>query len=205
VLESDVERFASGAPHTQEHILGSNVEGSSINHHQEAKSVLERRYTMHCESLPAFTHTWPDAEPNTYEDPLSVTVENDGRKAYFVVGKAKSPKKQLGQLRWRYNIFLTSTKGNTQGLNSVLDFVAGNEFDQDSLMVSLIRQRDGKLVRENETVPPEYRGFHLAPFNQIVRGPYARGGLAVVADKDDLETMIRHSVIRAVQKGWLRW
>ncbi len=86
-----------------------------------------------------------------------------------------------------------------------MDFVGGNNFDHDHLMVSLIRHPDGKLVKESDAIPSDYRDFRLAQFNTIVRGPYARSGLAVVADKDDLRTMIRHAMIRAMQKGWLRW
>jgi hypothetical protein len=205
VLESGVERFVSGASQAQEYTRASSVEGALTDDLQQAESGPQRSYTIRSEPMTAFTYTWPDGELNTYKDPLSITVENLGRRAYFVIGKAKSPRKQLGQLRWRYNIFLTSKRASSQGLISVLDFVAGNDFDQDSLMVSLIRHADGKLVKENDVIPSQYRGFRLAPFNEVVRGPYARSGLAVVADKDDLETMIRHSVIRSGQKGWLRW
>ena len=135
---------------------------------------------------------------------MSVTVQNGDKKAYFIIGKARSSKEQR-QLRWRYNVFLTSTPRSSQGLISVLDFVAGNEFDDDHLMASLIRHHDGRLVKESDAIPPEYMDFRLVQFNTIVRGPYARSGLAVVADKDDIQTMIRHAVIRAIQKGWLRW
>jgi hypothetical protein len=60
------------------------------------------------------------------------------------------------------------------------------------MMASLIRHRDGSLVKESDAIPPEYSDFRLVQFNRIVRGPYARSGLAVVAQKDDIETMIRH-------------
>ena len=43
-----------------------------------------------------------------------------------------------------------------------MDFVGGNEFDHDHLMVSLIRHADGKLVKESDAIPPDYRDFRLA-------------------------------------------
>jgi hypothetical protein len=203
VLEGELLRFVSGSPQADAPVPASPQRGATMS----PTSVVEHAesFAIRTGSMLPFTYVWPDGEPNEYQYPLSVTVEHGGKRAYFVIGKAKSPKKQLGQIRWRYNVFLTASPGSTQGLVPVLDFVAGNDFDRDSLMASLIKRLDGKLVKENEPIPPEYRDFRLVPFNQVVRGPYARSGLAVVADKDDLQTMIRHAVVRAIQKGWIRW
>ena len=205
VLEIELQRFVSGSSPTPDDTRGGGPDRVEAERPDSTEFRPQKDLTMRTEPMSPFTYTWPDGELNEYKDPLSVTVEHDGRTAYFIIGRAKSPRKQLGQLRWRYNIFLTPSPATTHGLISVLDFVAGNEFDRDSLMASLIRHPDGKLVKETETIPPEYTGFRLAPFNKLVRGPYARSGLAVVAHKDDLQTMIRHAVIRAIQKGWLRW
>jgi hypothetical protein len=205
VLESELHRFVSGSPPVQVHAPFAGEKGADRSSTVPPDSSIDNRLHILVESMPAFTYVWPDGEPNEYKSPLSVTVESQRRKAYFVIGKARPPKKQLGQLRWRYNFFLTSTPCSSQGLISVLDFVGGNQFDHDHLMASLIRNRDGRLVKESEAIPPEYMDFRLDQFNKIVRGPYARSGLAVVAEKDDIRTMIRHAVIRAIQKGWLRW
>lgn len=205
VLESELQCFVSGTPPVQALQPSAEHTGASMSSIVTADAVLVKDLAIQVESMPGFTYVWPDGEPNEYKDPLSITVQQGDRKAYFIIGKARSPKKQLGQLRWRYNIFLTSTPRSAQGLISVLDFVGGNEFDQDHLMASLIRHRDGSLVKESDAIPPEYIGFRLVQFNRIVHGPYARSGLAVVAQKDDIETMIQHAVIRAIQKGWLKW
>jgi len=205
VLESELQRFVSGTPPVQALEPSSEQKGASMSSTVTADTATERHLAIQVESIPGFTYVWPDGETNEYKEPISVTVQHSDRKAYFIIGKARSPKKQLGQLRWRYNIFLTSTPRSTQGLISVLDFVGGNEFDQEHLMASLIRHRDGSLVKGSDPIPPEYSDFRLVQFNRIVRGPYARSGLAVVAAKDDIETMIRHAVIRAIQKGWLKW
>lgn len=205
VLESELQRFVSGTSTFQAQESSTEQKGAGMSPTVTADTATEKHLTIQIESMPAFTYVWPDGEPNEYKDPVSVTVQQDRKKAYFIVGKAKSPKKQLGQLRWRFNVFLTSTPRSSQGLISVVDFVGGNEFDRDHMMASLIRHPDGRLVKENDNIPPEYQPFKLAPFNQIVHGPYARSGLAVVADKDDIRTMIRHAVVRSIQKGWLRW
>jgi|GEM_PF-1171457 len=205
VIESELHRFASGISQVQAQGPSSQQKGMSTSPTVATDTAPDLQLAMQTASIPAFTYVWPDGEPNEYRDPVSVTVEYDGKRAYFVIGKAKSAKKQLGQIRWRYNVFLSSTPRSSQGLISVLDFVAGNEFDHDHLMVSLIRHPDGRLVKESDAIPHDYRDFRLDHFNTIVRGPYARSGLAVVVDKDDLRTMIRHAVIRAIQKGWLGW
>jgi hypothetical protein len=170
-----------------------------------ADAVSLKELAIQVEPMSGITYVWPDGEHNEYKDSIGATARQGDRKAHFIIGKARAQKEQLGQIRWRYNVFLASTPGNTQSLTSVLDFVAGNNFDQDHPMASLIRHRDGRLVKGSDSAPPEYTEFRLAPFNSLVRGPYARSGLAVVASKDDIESMIRHAVIRAVQKGWLNW
>jgi hypothetical protein len=205
VLESELQRFVSGTSPDQGLEPSSEQKGASRHSIISANAKLLNDLAIQVESIPSFTHIWPDGEPNEYKDPISVTVRQGDRTAYFVIGKARSPRKQLGQLRWRYNVFLSASPRTGPGLISVVDFVGGNNFDEDHLMASLIRHRDGSLVKESDVLPPEYRDFGLVQFNRLVRGPYARSGLAVAANKDDLETMIHHAVIRAIQKGWLKW
>jgi hypothetical protein len=193
VLESELHRFANYMPPTASACDAVAIAGGPLR--------------LEISEMEPFSYTWPTGEVNRYEEtrPLAVTVYWGDKKAHFVIGRGHPENPQLGRRRWRYNLFLSPSPGSPQGLISILDFVAGNEFEADGLMVGLIKLPSGKFLREDEPIPPEYRGFHLARFNEIVRGPHAWSRMAVIAHKEDLETMIRHGLIRAVQRGSLRW
>jgi hypothetical protein len=193
VLESELHRFANYTPPT-----------APTN---EAVTIAGDHLRLEVTEMEPFSYTWPTGEVNRYEErrPLAVTVYRGDKKAHFVIGRGHPENPQLGQRRWRYNLFLTPSPGSTQGLVSILDFVAGNEFETDGLMVGLVKLPSGKFLREDESIPPEYRGFRLARFNEVVRGPHAWARMAVVAHEEDFETMVRHGLIRAVQRGSLRW
>ena len=99
-----------------------------------------------------FTHVWPSGEINRYDDdelrPLAFTATKGGKRAHFIIGRVHPDRPQLGRRRWRYNVFLTSSPGSPQGVRSILDFVAGNKFEVDGEMASLIKLPSGKFLRE---------------------------------------------------------
>jgi hypothetical protein len=70
-------------------------------------------------------------------------------------------------------------------------------------MASIVKGGDGKQVRLGQKVPPPYEGMPLVIYKDIVSGPYAAGGLAVAARKDDYDLMARHALLRAQARGWL--
>jgi hypothetical protein len=78
----------------------------------------------------------------------------------------------------------------------VLEFVGADDFEQSRLTVSVIKPDGAKHLRAGDEVPPAYSGFDIRPFNQIVTGPNARKGLAVVCTLDDRATMVRHAIVR---------
>ena len=158
---------------------------------------------MKTEPVEPFQFTWPDGQSSDYKDPVAVTARTDGKTAHFIIGKVNVP--SLGRRRWRYNLFLTTAPRKTQGLLPVLDFVSTDDFNETQRLASLVKYRNGKMVRTSEPVPQEYASFELAQFNELVDGPYSRSGLAVVSRADDVDTMVRHAIIRSIQRGWLRW
>jgi hypothetical protein len=192
VLESELHRFADYTPATAPT--------------SEAVGIASGPLRLEVSEIEPFAYTWPTGEVNRYVErrPLAVTVYRGDKKAHFVIGRVHPENPQLGQRRWRYNLFLTPSPGSTQGLVSILDFVAGNEFEEDGLMAGLVKLPSGKFLREDESIPTEYRGFRLARFNEVVRGPRSWSRMAVVAHEEDFETMVRHGLIRAVQHGRLR-
>ena len=46
------------------------------------------------------------------------------------------------------------------------------------------------------TVPQEYEGFTVGSYRDVVEGPGAAFGLAVICPPDDFQTMVRHALIR---------
>jgi hypothetical protein len=193
VLESELHRFANYTQPTAPTNAAADIAAAPLR--------------LEVSEMEPFSFTWPTGVVDRYEErmPLAVTVHRGNKKAHFVIGRGHPETPQLGERRWRYNLFLTSSPGGTRGLGSILDFVAGNEFETDGLMVGLIKLPSGKFLREDESVPPEYRGFRLARFNEVVQGPNAWARMAVVAHEADFETMVRHGLVRAVQRGTLRW
>ena len=69
-------------------------------------------------------------------------------------------------------------------------------------MASVIKLPSGQHLRPGDPVPPEYEGFPLVTYNQLVVGPYAAASLAVIAHKDDLTLMAHHGLIRLATRGW---
>ncbi len=63
-------------------------------------------------------------------------------------------------------------------------------------MVSIIRDRRRKQLPPGAAPPPEYEGMPVGSYREIVDGPNARNGLAVICDSSELGTMIRHALIR---------
>jgi hypothetical protein len=63
-------------------------------------------------------------------------------------------------------------------------------------MASIIRDRAGKHLPVGANVPPEYTDFRIEGYRDIVVGPGAPNGLAVICNQDDVQTMVRHALIR---------
>jgi hypothetical protein len=76
-----------------------------------------------------------------------------------------------------------------------VEFVAPDEA-AGRKMASIIRDRNGKHIPVGATLPPEYQGFTIAPYNSIIIGAGAANGLAVTCDHDHIDTMVKHALIR---------
>ena len=76
-----------------------------------------------------------------------------------------------------------------------VEFVAADE-KKGGKMASIIKDRHSKQIPVGGTLPPEYRGLPVAPYSDVVVGPGASNGTAVICNPEDFETMVRHALIR---------
>ena len=63
-------------------------------------------------------------------------------------------------------------------------------------MAAIIKDRNGKQLPIGGTLPPEYQNLPIGPYRDVVEGPGASNGLAVVCGDLDFGTMIKHALIR---------
>jgi hypothetical protein len=63
-------------------------------------------------------------------------------------------------------------------------------------MASIIKDRSGKQLPAGVTPLPEYANLRVGPYQDVVVGPGASNGLAVICGPDDFQTMARHALIR---------
>ena len=82
----------------------------------------------------------------------------------------------------------------------LVEFAGGNDYESDGLLASVIKVKSGKQLRASENIPDAYKEFHVARYDSIVQGPYASRNMAIIVHKDDLETMLKHAIIRASWK-----
>ena len=83
----------------------------------------------------------------------------------------------------------------------LVEFAGSNNYESDGLLASVIKVEGGKQLRPSAKIPDEYKDFRIARYDSVVQGPYASRNLAVIVSKDDLESMLRHAIIRAALKN----
>ena len=78
-----------------------------------------------------------------------------------------------------------------------VEFVGADaEIGGESRVASIIKDCKKKHVPAGSEVPPEYVGFQVGPYRDVVNGPGAAYGIAVICAQNDYETMVRHALIR---------
>jgi len=138
-------------------------------------------------AAPNFDYTWPDKKFERYTA-VSEGVSSFGGKEYHV---------KLG-----FTVRRSSGKERARALVLVdryptVEFVAASEkVGPEELLAGIIKDRNGKQLPVGATLPPEYVGMNVGPFREIIDGPGAKNGLAVICQASDRETMVKHALIR---------
>jgi len=160
--------------------------------------------------------SWGDAEPFDHKWPHSKgqkpNIEHHDRAVEAAIPVGSTTWTMLigfcvrwaaGQDRVRANVFWGNSQDKSR--TPIVQFVAGNDFEDNHEMASVIRKPHSNraLVTPSEAPPVEYLSLPTCIYRDIVNGPNAARCLAVLATESDYTTMARHAVIRSHQKGWI--
>lgn len=86
------------------------------------------------------------------------------------------------------------------GNRPLVEFTGGNNFEADGLMSSVIKLENGRQLWPSEAIPAEYQDFDVRRYDSIVQGRYASTNMAIVVHEENLESMLRHAIVRAQWK-----
>jgi hypothetical protein len=132
-----------------------------------------------------FYHTWPDGKKEKFSDVHEGVAAVDGRNYHVKVGF--TTRDSAGKTRRRSLVLIDRYP--------TVEFVSAGTNDN-GMMASIIKDRSGKQMFAGVPIPPEYTNLTVGPYQDVVVGPGASNGMAVICSPDDLQTMVRHALIR---------
>ena len=141
------------------------------------------------DSIGPFEYKWP-AGKEEFESGYETTRTVNGRTHTFKIGFTN--REAAGRMRRRIIVWVDNWP--------LVEFAGGNDYESNGLLASIIKIQSGKQLRPSAKIPEEYKDFRVVRYDSIVQGPYASRNMAIVVSKDDLETMIRHAIIRTTWK-----
>jgi excisionase family DNA binding protein len=168
---------------------------SSAPDHVVTSAPGESLVVAQIERAPAFEWKWPsekslakENKPEKFAEAYRTSVRlSDGRVLPILIGI--TDRSAAGKPD-RERILIIVNGAPT------VEFVGSD----DSRIVAGTIKPDGnsqRHLRNGEPLPPAYASLDTRPYNEIVCGPHASHGIAVVCDADDYNTMVLHAVI-----GW---
>lgn len=143
-------------------------------------------------TIGTFDYQWPKVKEH-FEGGFETIRKVNGRPHTFKIGF--TDRKAAGQLRPRVVVWLDNWP--------LVEFAGSNKYKSDGLLASVIKIEGGKQLRPTARIPEEYRSFKIGRYDSIIQGPYSSRNMAIIVNKDDLESIIRHAMIRARLKGIL--
>jgi excisionase family DNA binding protein len=142
---------------------------------------------LQLQPAPDFAHKWPDGTSEDFKN------AHEGIARY----KGRDHRVKLG-----FAVRAAAGKPRSRGLVLVdryptVEFVGANsEFGNGERMASVVKDRNNKHLPVGAEMPLEYEGFTLGSYRDVVVGPGAANGQAVICGSEDFETMVRHALIR---------
>lgn len=139
-------------------------------------------------SAPNFTHRWPDGSDEDFTNVRECVAFYRGSEHHVKFGYAV--RKAAGKDRLRILVLVDRYP--------TVEFVgAGAEMESGKEQVaSVIKDRKGKQLPVGASIPPEYQGLQIGGYRDVVVGPNASNGLAVICKSDDIQAMAKHALIR---------
>jgi len=156
---------------------------------EQLSSLTPQYETTGFIEIEPFDYQWPTSEEH-FDRGYETTRDINGRTHTFRIGFTN--RESAGQMRQKIVVWINNWP--------VVEFTAGNNYESDELLAGIIKIKGGKQLRPSGKIPEEYKDFHIARYDSIVQGPYASRNMAIIVSKDDLESMIRHAIIRAAWK-----
>ena len=132
------------------------------------------------------TYTWPNNTKEEYTNVREGVVQHSGRDYAVKIGF--TIRESAGKRRRRALVIVNRYP--------TVEFVASDTASGNIQMAGIIKDRRGKQLPKRAVPPPEYAGLSVGPYRDIVDGPGASNGLAVICASDDLATMVQHALIR---------
>ncbi len=167
--------------------VGKNINSSFVNRSESKKpEYASASFT----EIGNFDYQWPLTSEH-FENGYETTSKINGRTHTFKIGFTN--REAAGQMRRRVVVWMDNWP--------LVEFAGSNNYESDGLLASVIKVEGGKQLRPSEKIPNEYNDFRIARYDSMVQGPYASRNLAIIVLKDDLESMLRHAIIRAALKN----
>jgi hypothetical protein len=142
---------------------------------------------MNLAPAPDFRHVWPDGKDETFVSVLEGIASLGDKEHHVKVGF--TVRRSSGRMRSRSLVLVDRYPS--------VEFVAATDVvGPDDQMVSIIRDRNGKQVPIGATIPAEYLEMTVEPYRAVVIGPGATNGSAIICNANDIESMVKHALIR---------
>jgi hypothetical protein len=165
---------------------------------------------------PPFAYRWPSSvgapeSVENYADAYMGLLKKNGRvheSKHVLIGFTERPAAGMDH-RKRATVFLVNSgrPGREPQLYPMVEFAGANDFETSRRMASVIKLDDRRQLKMGDPLPPGYERSEVVPYSEVVTGPYAANGLAVVVQADDLDAMAHHALMRRRQgprrDGWL--
>lgn len=150
--------------------------------------------SVNWEEITPVPYIWPSGHEESHDHMVRAEIPLGDRSVTITIGFTN--RKSAGMERRRANVFLGQAD-----LRPMVEFAGANDFEQSSLLASVIKLPGGKHLRPDSPVPSPYQNVERGIYRDVVTGPYAAASVAVFAREDDHDTMAWHALIRASQKG----
>jgi len=168
----------------------NNTQNSLVKSKSSSESQINWRDRTDFVEIGPFDYQWPKSKEH-FEKGYETTKLIGSRSYTFKIGFAN--REAAGKMRRRIVVWRDNWP--------LVEFAGGNSYESDGLLTSIIKLKNGKQLRPSEKIPEEYKDFRIAKYDSIVRGPYASRNMAIVVVKGDLESMLRHAIIRGKWKN----
>jgi len=156
-------------------LAGQPAEASSLDGFLQIQPALD------------FKHKWPDGSVEEYGNAREGVARQMGSDYAIKIGFAV--RKAAGKDRVRGLVLVDRYP--------TVEFVGEDaEIGGHGRIASVIKDRNRKHIPIGAEIPPEYQGFPLGPYREVVDGPGAANGQAVICASDDFQTMAKHALIR---------